>query len=70
MVVAGVDGASLFVGVALVASSPQGRCALFVGVERAAGGAFMAATSAMVADGVGRRRIDSSRCLFGAAAGG
>ena len=59
----------LIVGVALVAPSPQGRRALFVGVECAAGGTFMASASAMAADGSWRRGVDSACLLSGAAAG-
>ncbi len=68
MVVAGVGGARRLVGVALVAPSPQGGRAFFVGVERAAGGAFMAAAVAMAADGARRRGVDSAGVLSGSAA--
>ena len=70
MVVAGVGGACRLVGVALVASSPQGGRAFFVGIERAASGAFMAAAVAMAADGARRCCIDSAGVLSGAAAVG
>ena len=70
MVVFGADRARWLVGMALVAPSPQGWRAFFVCVECEAGGAFVAAASAMAADGAWRRRVDSARRLSGAAAGG
>ena len=70
MVVFGADRARRIVGMALVASSPQGWRAFFVCVERETGGAFVAAVSAMAADGARRRRVDSACRLSGAAAGG
>ena len=68
MVFAGIDSARRLVGMAVVAPSPQGGRALFVGVACEAGGEFVASAPAMAADGVGRCCIDSARCLFGAAA--
>ena len=70
MVFTGVGGAHRLVGMALVASPPQGWCAIFIGVECEAGRAFVASASAMAADGNGRCRVDSARRLSGAAAGG